>query len=70
MIIEKNLFIEALLPGSNSRKLTIEEDEEYRRPLLLTYRQRNPGGTGNYCLLIHRRSVLHHFVIEGRRHVL
>jgi haloalkane dehalogenase len=32
MIIEKNLFIEAVLPGSILRKLTAEEHEEYRRP--------------------------------------
>jgi len=32
MIIEKNLFIEAVLPGSMLRKLTPEEHEEYRRP--------------------------------------
>lgn len=32
MIIEKNLFIEAVLPSSILRKLTPEEHEEYRRP--------------------------------------
>ncbi len=32
MIIEKNLFIEAVLPGSILRKLSDEEMNEYRRP--------------------------------------
>ena len=32
MIIIKNLFVEAVLPGSILRKLTEEEMEEYRRP--------------------------------------
>jgi len=37
MILEKNLFIEAVLPGSILRKLTEQEMEVYRRPFL------NPG---------------------------
>ena len=32
MILNKNLFVEAVLPGSILRKLTEEEMEEYRRP--------------------------------------
>ena len=32
MVIEKNLFVEAVLPGSVLRDLTAEEMEEYRRP--------------------------------------
>ena len=32
MILKKNLFVEAVLPGSVLRKLTEEEMEEYRRP--------------------------------------
>ncbi|MEL6982058.1 MAG: haloalkane dehalogenase [Actinomycetota bacterium] len=32
MIIEKNLFVEAVLPGSIVRDLTAEEHDEYRRP--------------------------------------
>ena len=32
MILKKNLFVEAVLPGSILRKLTEEEMEEYRRP--------------------------------------
>ena len=32
MILEKNIFIEAVLPGSILRKLTDEEMEVYRRP--------------------------------------
>ena len=32
MILERNLFIEAVLPGSIQRKLTDAEMEEYRRP--------------------------------------
>ena len=32
MILEKNLFIEAVLPGSILRKLSDEEMNEYRRP--------------------------------------
>ena len=33
MIIEKNLFVEAVLPGSILRDLTQEEHDEYRRPV-------------------------------------
>jgi haloalkane dehalogenase len=32
MILERNLFVEAVLPGSIQRKLTVAEMEEYRRP--------------------------------------
>ncbi len=32
MIIEKNLFVEAVLPGSILRQLSQEEHDEYRRP--------------------------------------
>jgi len=35
MILKKNLFVEAVLPGSILRKLTEEEMEEYRRPFIL-----------------------------------
>ena len=35
MILKKNLFVEAVLPGSILRKLTEEEMEEYRRPFVL-----------------------------------
>ena len=35
MILKKNLFVEAVLPGSILRKLTVEEMEEYRRPFLV-----------------------------------
>lgn len=34
MVIEKNLFVEAVLPGSIQRDLTQEEHDEYRRPFL------------------------------------
>ncbi len=34
MIIEKNLFVEAVLPGSILRDLTAEEHDEYRRPFV------------------------------------
>lgn len=34
MIIEKNLFIEAVLPGSILRQLSKEEHDEYREPFL------------------------------------
>ena len=34
MVIEKNLFVEAVLPGSILRDLTQEEHDEYRRPFL------------------------------------
>ncbi len=34
MIIEKNLFVEAVLPGSIQRQLTEEEHDEYRRPFV------------------------------------
>ena len=36
MILKKNLFVEAVLPGSVLRKLTEEEMEEYRRPFRLS----------------------------------
>ena len=32
MVIEKNLFVEAVLPGSILRKLTDDEVAEYRLP--------------------------------------
>ncbi|MEO1059230.1 MAG: haloalkane dehalogenase [Actinomycetota bacterium] len=32
MVIDKNLFVEAVLPGSIMRPLTQEEHDEYRRP--------------------------------------
>ena len=35
MIMKKNLFVEAVLPGSILRKLTEEEMEVYRRPFIL-----------------------------------
>ncbi|GIT73255.1 MAG: hypothetical protein Ct9H300mP28_30690 [Pseudomonadota bacterium] len=38
MILKKNLFVEAVLPGSVLRKLTKEEMEEYRRPLTPKHR--------------------------------
>ena len=34
MVIEKNLFVEAVLPGSIMRDLTQEEHDEYRRPFV------------------------------------
>lgn len=34
MVIEKNLFVEAVLPGSILRTLSEEEMDEYRRPFL------------------------------------
>ena len=34
MIIDKNLFVEAVLPGSILRDLTQEEHDEYRRPFV------------------------------------
>ena len=34
MIIEKNLFVEAVLPGSILRPLSQEELDEYRRPFV------------------------------------
>jgi haloalkane dehalogenase len=39
MILERNLFVEAVLPGSILRKLTDAEMEEYRRP----YREPGEG---------------------------
>ena len=37
MVLEQNMFVEAVLPGSIQRKLTDEEMDHYRRPF------RNPG---------------------------
>ncbi len=35
MILNKNLFVEAVLPGSILRNLSEEEMEEYRRPFIM-----------------------------------
>lgn len=42
MIIEKNVFIESILPGSVIRKLTDEEMATYRRPYLERGESRRP----------------------------
>jgi haloalkane dehalogenase len=42
MILERNLFIEAVLPGSIQRRLTDEEMAEYRRPFLTPGESRRP----------------------------
>jgi len=42
MILERNLFIEAVLPGSILRKLTDAEMAEYRRPFLTPGEGRRP----------------------------
>ncbi len=42
MILEKNLFIEAILPGSILRKLSDEEMNEYRRPFEIAGEDRRP----------------------------
>tara|TARA_R110000824_G_scaffold118960_2_gene271494 strand:+ start:113274 stop:114164 length:891 start_codon:yes stop_codon:yes gene_type:complete len=42
MILEKNLFIEAVLPGSILRKLTDEEMNVYRRPFAQPGEDRRP----------------------------
>lgn len=42
MILEKNLFIEAILPGSILRKLTDDEMTEYRRPFVNAGEDRRP----------------------------
>lgn len=42
MILEKNLFIEAILPGSILRKLSDEEMDEYRRPFVNAGEDRRP----------------------------
>ncbi|MEP2533276.1 haloalkane dehalogenase [Shimia sp.] len=42
MILEKNLFIEAVLPGSILRDLDPEEMREYRRPFLAKGEDRRP----------------------------
>jgi haloalkane dehalogenase len=40
MIIDKNLFVEAVLPGSILRTLTPEEHDEYRRPFTVPEHRR------------------------------
>ena len=40
MVIEKNLFVEAVLTGSMIRDLTEEEKNEYRRPFLIPEHRR------------------------------
>jgi len=42
MVLEKNLFVERILPGSVSRGLTEEEMEVYRRPYLEPGESRRP----------------------------
>lgn len=42
MILEKNMFVERILPGSVMRKLTDEEMAEYRRPFLQPGEGRRP----------------------------
>lgn len=42
MVLEKNLFVEAILPASVIRKLTAAEMEEYRRPFVEPGESRRP----------------------------
>ncbi len=42
MVLEKNLFVEAVLPGSILRKLTDEEMNQYRRPFTEAGESRRP----------------------------
>jgi haloalkane dehalogenase len=42
MVLERNVFVEAVLPGSILRKLTDEEMAEYRRPFLEPGERRRP----------------------------
>jgi haloalkane dehalogenase len=42
MILEKNMFIEAVLPGSILRKLSADEMDEYRRPFAEPGEDRRP----------------------------
>ncbi|GIT42110.1 MAG: hypothetical protein Ct9H300mP11_00460 [Chloroflexota bacterium] len=42
IIIEKNVFVERVLPGSVLRKLTEEEMEVYRRPYIEGGESRRP----------------------------
>jgi haloalkane dehalogenase len=42
MVLEKNLFVEALVPGSILRDLTEEEMNEYRRPFANAGEDRRP----------------------------
>ncbi|MCJ7773321.1 MAG: haloalkane dehalogenase [Desulfobacterales bacterium] len=42
MILDKNIFVELILPGSILRKLTDEEMDEYRRPYLTPGENRRP----------------------------
>jgi haloalkane dehalogenase len=42
MILENNTFVEAILPGSILRDLTVEEMNEYRRPFLNKGEDRRP----------------------------
>ncbi len=42
MVLEKNLFVEALVPGSILRNLTEEEMNEYRRPFANAGEDRRP----------------------------
>ena len=42
MVLERNLFVEAVLPGSVQRKMTDEEMAEYRRPFADAGEDRRP----------------------------
>ncbi len=50
MVLEKNLFVEAILPSSIQRKLTPEEMEEYRRPFA-------QAGEGRLSTLVWPRQI-------------
>ncbi len=42
MVLDNNVFIERVLPGSIMRKLTVEEMDEYRRPFAESGESRRP----------------------------
>jgi len=56
MVLEKNLFVEAVLPGSILRKLSDAEMEEYRRPYRTPGESRRPMLTGPCVAAGGRRS--------------
>ena len=65
LVLEKNYFVERVLPGSILRRLRDEEIEEYRRPFLNPGEDRRPtlswpreipieGQPGNVCEIVNR----------------
>ena len=67
MILEKNLFVEAILPASILRDLTPEEMDEYRRPYLEAGESRRPTLTWPREIPIEGSPADTHEIVETYR---